>query len=148
MRWLFLLLVVLNGFYFVWHQQEAPLRPKEVASLSLYKGAQQGIQLLSESEEGRARTAAAQKPSTNDESCLYLGGYSRPEQLAPIEQRLTSLDISSRAVPVSTAEGVSHWLRISPESRRLLDETLLQRLSNDFKDLKQKIMLCEGLQVP
>ena len=30
MRWLFLLLVVLNVFYYVWHQQEAPLRAKDV----------------------------------------------------------------------------------------------------------------------
>ena len=35
MRWLFLLLVVLNIFYFIWHQQEAPLKAKEVVSLSL-----------------------------------------------------------------------------------------------------------------
>lgn len=148
MRWLFLLLVVLNVFYAVWHQQEAPSRPKEIASLSLYKGGQQDIRLLSESDDSRARAAAAARPEPADENCLYLGGVARPEQLAPIEQRLTSLDISSRAVPVAAPEGVVHWLRIAPESRRLLDETLLQRLSNDFKDLKQKIMLCEGLQVP
>jgi len=43
MRWLFLLLVVLNVFYYVWHQQEAPLRVKEVAPLALYKGSQQEI---------------------------------------------------------------------------------------------------------
>jgi len=30
MRWLFLLLLVLNVFYYVWHQQEAPLRAKDV----------------------------------------------------------------------------------------------------------------------
>ncbi|MGY4490946.1 hypothetical protein [Pseudomonas sp. TE3610] len=148
MRWLFLLLLILNVFYYVWHQQEAPLRPKEIASLSLYKGAQQDIRLLSESDDARARAAAAAKSESRDENCLYLGGFSKAEQLAPIEQRLTSLDISSRAVPISAPEGLSHWLRISPESRRLLDETLLQRLSNDFKDLKQKIMLCGGLQAP
>lgn len=38
MRWLFLLFLVLNLFYYVWHQQQAPLRPKEVESLALYKG--------------------------------------------------------------------------------------------------------------
>ena len=48
MRWLFLLLLVLNVFYYVWHQQEAPLKVKEVAPLSLYKGNQQEIRLLRE----------------------------------------------------------------------------------------------------
>ena len=52
MRWLFLLLVVLNIFYFIWHQQEAPLKAKEVVSLSLYKGNKQEIQLLSETRTG------------------------------------------------------------------------------------------------
>ncbi len=48
MRWLFLLLLVLNVFYYVWHQQEAPLKAKDVAPLSLYKGNQQEIRLLKE----------------------------------------------------------------------------------------------------
>lgn len=47
MRWLFLLLLVLNAFYYVWHQQEAPLRAKDVTPLSLYRGPQQDIRLLS-----------------------------------------------------------------------------------------------------
>jgi hypothetical protein len=55
MRWLFLFLLVLNLFYYVWHQQQAPLRPKEVETLSLYKGDQQDIRLLSESGEVPAR---------------------------------------------------------------------------------------------
>lgn len=50
MRWLFLLLLVLNAFYYVWHQQEAPLRAKDVTPLSLYRGSQQDIRLLSESD--------------------------------------------------------------------------------------------------
>ena len=51
MRWLFLLLLVLNVFYYVWHQQEAPLRAKDVTPLSLYRGSQQDIRLLSEATD-------------------------------------------------------------------------------------------------
>lgn len=36
MRWLFLLLLVLNVFYYVWHQQEVSLCAKDVTPLSLY----------------------------------------------------------------------------------------------------------------
>lgn len=50
MRWLFLLLLVLNVFYYIWHQQEAPLRAKDVTPLSLYRG-QQDIRLLSETPD-------------------------------------------------------------------------------------------------
>ncbi|MCR3841286.1 SPOR domain-containing protein, partial [Pseudomonas aeruginosa] len=33
MRWFFLFLLALNVFYYVWHQQQSPLRAKEIAPL-------------------------------------------------------------------------------------------------------------------
>lgn len=138
MRWLFLLLLVLNVVYYVWHQQEAPLKVKEVASLSLYKGSQQDIRLLSESR-------AAAVASGRERECLYVGGVATPEVLESLRQRLTSLDVRARKVVGRLVGSSGWWLQISPESQRLLDETLLATLSNDFKDLKQKIMLCEGV---
>lgn len=134
MRWLFLLLLVLNIFYYVWHQQEAPLRVKEVQSLSLYKGSQQGIQLLSEASQGKG-----------ENECLYLGGLATPELLEALRQRLISLDVSSRKVVGKVVDNPGWWLQIRPESRHLLDQTLLASLSNDFNDLKSKIMRCEGI---
>lgn len=66
MRWLFLLLLVLNVFYYVWHQQEAPLRAKDVTPLSLYRGSQQDIRLLSETtgnaREGQGASARVSVP--------------------------------------------------------------------------------------
>ncbi|MDD0975719.1 hypothetical protein [Pseudomonas fontis] len=138
MRWLFLLLLVLNVIYYVWHQQGAPLKVKEVVSLSLYKGSQQDIRLLSESRN------AAQVPAREKE-CLYVGGVETPEVLESLRQRLTSLDIRARKVVGKLVDSTGWWLQISPESQRLLDQTLLSTLSNDFKDLKHKIMLCEGV---
>ena len=47
MRWLFLLLLVLNVFYYIWHQQEAPLRAKGcLTPLSLYAGDAAGYPLV------------------------------------------------------------------------------------------------------
>ncbi|WP_369989374.1 hypothetical protein [Pseudomonas xanthosomatis] len=137
MRWLFLLLLVLNVFYYVWHQQEAPLKVKDVAPLSLYKGNQQEIRLLKE-------TGVSAPPRRRDE-CLVVGGLSAREQLEALRQRLVSLDIG--AVPVAGqlpgADGL--WLKIAPESERLLDQQVLSSLSNDFKDLKHKIIFCQGI---
>ena len=48
MRWLFLLLVVLNFFYYVWHKQEAPVKVKEVRSLSVSTDGRRTVQLLNE----------------------------------------------------------------------------------------------------
>ncbi|WP_249679508.1 hypothetical protein [Pseudomonas abieticivorans] len=142
MRWLFLLLLVLNGFYFVWHQQEAPLRAKEIAPLSLYKGSHQDIRLLSESKGEASRDAA---PADQQETCLYLGGFAKPDSLVALQQRLASLDIASQAQVIKGADGARHWLQIAPQSQRLLDDTLVDSLSHDFNDLKHEIMRCEGV---
>jgi len=137
MRWLFLLLVVLNIVYYVWHQQEAPLKVKEVASLSLYKGSQQEIRLL--------RETGAAAPARRRDECLVVGGVATRDQMDALRQRLVSLDVAT--VPVSGqlpgAEGF--WLKVAPQSERLLDKTLLGTLSRDFKDLKHKIIFCEGI---
>jgi len=137
MRWLFLLLLVLNVFYYVWHQQEAPLKAKDVAPLSLYKGNQQEIRLL--------RETGVSAPARRRDECLVVGGLAAKDQLEALRQRLLSLDIN--ALPVSGqlpgADGL--WLKVAPESERLLDQTVLGTLSNDFKDLKHKIIFCQGI---
>jgi hypothetical protein len=84
--------VVLNVFYYVWHQQEAPLRAKDVTPLSLYRGSQQDIRLLSESgAASRERTSS----STVENECLFLGGFSREELIEGLEQRLAGMGISA-----------------------------------------------------
>jgi hypothetical protein len=142
MRWLFLLLLMLNSFYYIWHQQEAPLRAKEVISLSLYRGSQQDIHLLSESDATREN---ASTPREGDEKCLYLGGFARQEDARLIEQRLTSLDIQSQLQPLSEGPLAGYWLKIAPSSRRLVDDGLIRELTQDFAQLKNKIMSCEGI---
>ncbi|WLH35111.1 hypothetical protein PSH79_24865 [Pseudomonas sp. FP2196] len=141
MRWLFLLLLVLNVFYYVWHQQEAPLRAKDVTPLSLYKGSQQDIRLLSESV-----SASRSKPGMSriEERCLYLGGFAREEQVMPLSQRLAEMDIKAE-LSANDVPAAGYWLRIAPESQRLLGDAQLQNLSKEFNELKHKIMLCEGV---
>lgn len=141
MRWFFLLLVMLNVFYYVWHQQEAPLRPKEVAPLSLFKGAQQNIRLLSES----GAQSSDSFPRQADNQCLYLGGGVAQSEAKTIEQRLTSLDIRTRFGRRSDDVGAIYWLKVEPDSRRLVDDVLLGGLKQDFPQLKSKIMSCEGI---
>ncbi|EAN8120833.1 hypothetical protein WCE02_24010 [Pseudomonas juntendi] len=137
MRWLFLLLVVLNVVYYVWHQQEAPLKAKEVAPLSLYKGNQQEIRLL--------RETGASAPARRREECLVVGGLATQEQLGALRQRLVSLDIATVPVAGQLPGAEGRWLKVAAESERLLDSAVLSSLSKDFKDLKHKIILCEGI---
>ncbi|WP_060483662.1 hypothetical protein [Pseudomonas sp. NBRC 111119] len=137
MRWLFLLLLVLNAFYYVWHQQGAPLRVKEVAPLSLYKGSQQEIRLVREA-------GVSASPRRRDE-CLIVGGAMGQEQIDALRQRLTSLDIATLPVVAQLPGAEGRWLKVEPDSERLLDTAALAALSNDFNDLKHKIIFCQGI---
>ena len=141
MRWLFLLLVVLNAFYYVWHQQEAPLRAKDVTPLSLYKGSQQDIRLLSESVDASRGRSEQQR---SEERCLYIGGFARQELAMTLNRRLAEMDIQAQP-SANSVPGPGFWLRVAPESQRLLGDPQLQNLSNEFNELKHKIMLCEGV---
>ncbi|KFE57391.1 hypothetical protein [Pseudomonas syringae] len=141
MRWLFLLLLMLNGFYYVWHQQEAPLRAKEVLPLSLHRAEQQNIRLLTESDGSEEQGRDAR----SEETCLYLGGFMREREALVVAQRLTSLDVHSELQTVSQPAGTGYWLKIEPASRRLVGESLVDSLVQDFPQLKNKIMLCSGI---
>ena len=143
MRWLFLLLLVLNVFYYVWHQQEAPLRAKDVTPLSLYKGSQQDIRLLSETPDVASRNAV--RASAADESCLYLGGFARQETARAVEARLAALDIKVQQLTTSLPDSAGFWMQVSPESRRLANDSVLMNLANEFNELKHKIMRCGGV---
>jgi hypothetical protein len=142
MRWLFLLLLVLNVFYYIWHQQEAPLRAKDVTPLNLYRGAQHDIRLVSEANDTNRDKA---KIVSEGAGCLYLGGLARQEALQAVERRLIGMDIKYRSLPKDLAEFNGYWVRVAPESRRWLDELQLQNLSREFNELKHKIMPCEGV---
>lgn len=142
MRWLFLLLLVLNVFYYVWHQQEAPLRAKDVTPLSLYRGSQQDIRLLSETTDA-ARDKG--KPAQADDGCLYLGGFAHQEAAQAVERRLSGMEIKFQSLPKAPAESAGYWVRVAPESRRWLDDLQLKNLSREFNELKHKIMPCEGV---
>ncbi|NMY69463.1 hypothetical protein [Pseudomonas sp. WS 5414] len=144
MRWLFLLLLVLNGFYYIWHQQEAPLRAKEVMPLSLYRGSQQDIRLLSESADSVERRDKGRVGEV-DVSCLYLGGFARRDMAQMLEQRLIGLGADVRLLSLSVPGSSGFWLRVAPESKHLLDDLQLQNLAKEFNELKHKIMPCEGL---
>ncbi|WP_332769282.1 hypothetical protein [Pseudomonas koreensis] len=136
MRWLFLLLVVLNVFYYVWHQQEAPLRAKDVTPLSLYRGSQQDIRLLSESN--------GYMGGGQQQDCLFLGGLARQESIARLQLRLAEMGVKVRSSSKDVS-GEGYWLSVAPQSQRLLGDLQLQNLSNEFNELKHKIMVCEGV---
>lgn len=121
MRWILLLLILLNAFYYVWHQQQAPLRAKEVAPAGAYQATRQDIRLLSEAESPRVR---AQSVAPDDLAapeaavCLFLGSFDEEVRAKVVEQRLLSLDIQADVRSLDAAAGVEYWVYLPPLASR------------------------------
>ena len=147
MRWLFLLLVVLNIFYFVWHQQEAPLKAKEVVSLSLYKGSKQEIQLLSETRAGLVPLQSGEGASSDKDVCFYLSGLIRSDAEVKIKESLSDAGIKSGLDSLEGAGAGDFVLVLSPSDNVQAVEKVLQSLLNEFNELKYEKKQCRGLQV-
>ncbi|MFJ2335190.1 hypothetical protein [Pseudomonas helleri] len=146
MRWLFLLLVVLNIFYFIWHQQEAPLKAKEVVSLSLYKGSKQEIQLLSETRTGLVPVRPQENASSDKDVCFYLSGLIRSDAETKIKKSLSDAGIKSGLDSLDRAGAGDFVLVLSPSDNVQAVEKVLQSLLNEFNELKYEKKQCQGLQ--
>ena len=126
MRWILLLLLLLNAFYYVWHQQQAPLRAKEVAPAGAYQAARKDIRLLSEADAPRSRgdspaaadAAAPDAAAPEAAVCLYLGSFEEEARARVVEQRLLSLDIQAEVRGVDAAAGVEYWVYLPPLASR------------------------------
>jgi len=120
MRWFFLFLLALNVFYYVWHQQQAPLRAKEVAPLSLFHSEQKNIRLLSESSEAPQRRLTEEKPAAPAQAsvCMFLGSFPAEERARLLTQRLLSLDVQASVQTVDASAGVDYWVYLPPLASR------------------------------
>lgn len=121
MRWILLLLLLLNAFYYVWHQQQAPLRAKEVAPADAYQAARKDIRLLSEADAPRSRgdsSVSADMAASEAAVCLFLGSFEDEARARVVEQRLLSLDIQADVRSVDAAAGVEYWVYLPPLASR------------------------------
>lgn len=115
MRWLFLLLLVLNAFYLVWNRQQAPLLPKEVAPVSV-AGARQDVQLLSDS--ARPPSVRPEAPDRAEDVCMFLGSFPEATAAGALEQRLLSLDVQSDVQVFEASGSVDFWVYLAPLASR------------------------------
>jgi hypothetical protein len=123
MRWILLLLILLNAFYYVWHQQQAPLRAKEVEPATAYQAARKDIRLLSEAGSPPVRAPSfSSTPAENSPPeaavCLFLGSFDGQTQAEVVEQRLLSLDIRADVRSIDAAAGVEFWVYLPPLASR------------------------------
>lgn len=115
MRWIFLLLVALNIFYFVWTQQRSVSVADGVAPFALAEGAKKNIQLLAEQETIGATEGSG---SYEQGECLHLGGFDKEEKADLLAQRLLSLDIAVQRAAMSVEFAKDYWVYLPPFGSR------------------------------
>jgi hypothetical protein len=139
MRWLFLLLLVLNGCYLVWNLQDAPVRAKQVSTDTRARAEDSGLQLLSEAGGKSA-------PGKNLE-CQFLGGSKDRAQLEPLERAFDAVQARAQRYVTSGDAGVLYWLRL-PAGTRIIQHPEAAEVAKNINGLKNQIIACEGIATP
>ncbi|WP_426152292.1 hypothetical protein [Pseudomonas sp. DC3000-4b1] len=139
MRWLFLLLLVLNGCYLVWNLQDAPVRAKQVSADTRTRSEDSGLQLLSE--------AGGKSASGKSVECQFLGGLGDRAGLETLDQALQLAQVRAQRYVISEEGGSSHWLRL-PAGERLARHPEALEVSKNINGLKSEINPCEGIATP
>lgn len=115
MRWIFLLLVALNIFYFVWTQQQPLSIGDGAASFVLADGPKRNLSLVSEQQ---ATSPARSAADTGEGMCLHLGGFEQEERATALAQRLLSLDIQAQQSAIRVEFAKDHWVYLPPFGSR------------------------------
>ncbi|MBA1261533.1 SPOR domain-containing protein [Stutzerimonas stutzeri] len=111
MRWLLLLLILFNLFYYLHNQQRVPWGAQELP-VPVTATPDPGIRLLSESNEPGRRIQPAR--AAEDSVCLFLGGFDDESLAVALRQRLLSLDIASTLQGIDATSGVDYWVYLPP----------------------------------
>ncbi|ANF25635.1 SPOR domain-containing protein [Stutzerimonas stutzeri] len=109
MRWLLMLLVVLNLLFYLHHiNQQPPRGAGEVVAPPVSEEAD--IQLLSETKPLEPRGSSVHEGSV----CVFLGGFDQESVALDVEQRLLSLDIDASVKSIDEAAGTDYWVYLPP----------------------------------
>ncbi|WP_217477765.1 SPOR domain-containing protein [Stutzerimonas stutzeri] len=109
MRWLLMLLVLLNLLLYLYQFNDAVPIESDAASLEVH-AQEGGIELLSEAKP----LAPRGKAEAADKGCFFLGGFDEASLAQALEQRLLSLDIDSHVEPADEAAGIDYWVYLPP----------------------------------
>lgn len=127
MRWLLLLLLTLNVFYYLAHQQQAPFRVHQVAPVEGYTASSSALRLVTEAPPPlRESSSRAPEPGL----CLFLGGFDQEAAARQVEQRLLSLDIESGVQVIETNAGTDYWVYLPPLTSRAASLRQLRELQS------------------
>lgn len=125
MRWVFLLLLLLNSLYYGWSHLNASARAGNVLMLERYPETHESIHLVSDRSAYKESDPVA---LPTGDVCMYVGGMAREEAVKQLEQRLLSLDIQADIEEVDSTVATDYWLYLPPLASRQASLRLLKEL--------------------
>lgn len=131
MRWLFLLLLLLNVTFFIW-QHNPPSQPSATFSPPA-DSAVKSLTLLS--EEAPTSTPSSQPEAAPAEACHAVGPFSTAEDAQRTNARLAEQNIQSQQRADETSQPPQWWLDIQGPP---LPARIWQELTQAFSGLGQQ----------
>lgn len=125
MRWVFLLLLLLNSLYYGWSYLNASARAGNVLVLERHPETHESIRLVGDRSAYKENDPVALPAG---DVCMYVGGMAREEAVKQLEQRLLSLDIQADIEEVDSTVATDYWLYLPPLASRQASLRLLKEL--------------------
>lgn len=132
-RWLFVLLLLANGFYALWHWQQAstesrqaqPAAASEVPTLVMISEVSDSARLV----DTAARPAdVAPEPEVIEVTCWFVGGFDEKAGADRAVQVLQAMQLKVSLDTVSVPDEPDYWVHVGPFSTRDKAMSVLQQL--------------------
>lgn len=139
MRWIVIVLLMLNGIYFLWHQYLSPAQPvASDAAATPTAGNVADLVMLSESQAPVSSASSVAQPEGGQVSevsttpapavCWMVGPFSEQVTIKQVLDRMGALDIAADLVSVNVPEEPDYWVHIAPMQSRKEAIRMLRRL--------------------
>lgn len=133
MRWILLLLVLVNLGYFAWETYtgtSVPVRDAGVVKV-IQKSGLPPVLLVSEKPATGSANTERKEPAAEREAGqgkIVLGGFDSRERIEALRQRLLSLGLDGRIVEQSLDAEMEYWVYLPPLASRAATLRLLREL--------------------
>ena len=139
MRWIVIVLLMLNGIYFLWHQYLSPAQPVATETAGAPSAANVAdLVMLSESQAPNSASSAEDSSAGDKVSevstiaaaavCWMVGPFSEQVTQKQVLDRMGALDIAADLVSVNVPEEPDYWVHIAPMQSRKEAIKMLRRL--------------------
>jgi hypothetical protein len=124
LRWVVLVLILLNALYFAWHQYALGSRSGGSAGAVPLQARGEPLTLLG----GGASLPPASAPEDTVAMCHMIGPFAEQISARQVRDRLRALDIAVELYEMQVPQRIDYWVHLSPRATRKAAVELLREL--------------------